>query len=195
MIGVILSGGQSVRMGKDKGLLQYRQQTWVQQAFNKLSSLQIPVIVSVNTQQLSSYQSIFPTHLLVTDNPALSIGGPLRGILTIHLLYPDEDLFILACDMINMQPDLLTYIFKEYQDNPTDALVLIKDKHPEPLCSIYSAKALSRIYTLFTNQELHKHSMKYALDQLKPSYLPVAEKWTGYFNNYNTLSDLKDIQL
>jgi len=192
MTGVILAGGQSIRMGNDKGLLKYGRQTWAQQALDKLSALQIPVTISVNMQQLSSYQSVFSSHQLVTDSPALAIGGPLKGIMTLHLLYPHEDLFILACDMINMQTDVLAFIFKAYQHHPAEALVLMKEKQAEPLCGIYAAKALSRIYTLYINQELHQHSMKYVLNQLEACYLPVPEKWKTYFNNYNSLSDLNE---
>ncbi|WP_448634990.1 molybdenum cofactor guanylyltransferase [Pedobacter panaciterrae] len=189
MIGVVLSGGQSLRMGKDKGLLQNGQETWAQQAFAKLSSLLIPVSISVNTQQLPIYQILFSTSSLITDDPALSIGGPLKGILSVHLIYPKEDLLVLACDMINMEVDLLDFLVHRYNDKSADALVFVNEQQPEPLCGIYSAKALDKIYALYMNQELRKHSMKYALDQLDVRYLPVSEKWKAYFDNYNTLSD------
>nr|WP_294871623.1 molybdenum cofactor guanylyltransferase [uncultured Pedobacter sp.] len=193
MIGVVLSGGQSLRMGKDKGLLQNGQQTWAQQAFAKLSSLQIPVAISVNTLQLPIYQTVFSTSSLITDEPVLSIGGPLRGILSVHLIYPKEDLLVLACDMINMEVDLLDFVVQQYEDKPADALVFMKEKQSEPLCGIYSAKALDKVYALYMNQELHKHSMKYALEQLDACYLPVPKKWKAYFDNYNTISDLNNI--
>ncbi|ETZ24732.1 molybdenum cofactor guanylyltransferase [Pedobacter sp. V48] len=193
MIGVVLSGGQSLRMGKDKGMLQNGQQTWAQQAFAKLSSLQNPVTISVNTLQLPIYQTVFSTSSLIIDDPALSIGGPLRGILSVHLIYPKEDLLVLACDMINMEVDLLGFLVQQYEDNPADALVFMNEKQYEPLCGIYSAKALDKIYALYMNQELRKHSMKYALDQLEVSHLPVSEKWKAYFDNYNTLSDLNNL--
>jgi len=193
MIGVVLSGGQSLRMGKDKGLLQNGQETWAQQAFAKLSSLLIPVSISVNTQQLPIYQIVFSSSSLITDDPALSIGGPLKGILSVHLIYPKEDLLVLACDMINMEVDLLEFLVHRYSDKPADALVFVNEQQPEPLCGIYLAKALDKIYALYMNQELRKHSMKYALDQLDVRYLPVSEKWKAYFDNYNTISDLNNI--
>lgn len=190
MIGVVLSGGQSIRMGKDKGLLENGAQTWAQQASVKLASLQIPVVISVNVTQPPTYQSVFSASLLIADNPVLSVGGPLKGLLSVHLIYPKEDVFVLACDMINMETDLLDYLLQQYKDKSADAFVFINEKHPEPLCAIYSAAALEKIYTLHMNQKLHKHSMKYVLEQLDVRYLHVSKNWKAYFNNYNALSDL-----
>jgi len=190
MIGVVLSGGKSIRMGKDKGLLENGQQTWTQQAFTKLLSLQIPVVISVNAEQFTTYQSVFSNSSLITDNPELSIGGPLKGLLSAHLIYPEEDMLILACDMLNMEVDLLDFLFQQYKSKPAEAAVFINEKQPEPLCGIYSSAALRKIYALLMKQELHKHSMKYALDHLDVCYLPVTENWKAYFNNYNSQSDL-----
>src|SRR6202012_3284429 len=99
MLGVVLCGGQSSRMGQDKGLIATQTTNWAGLALEKLSSLNIPVVLSVNNRQKTSYQAIFSDKLLIADNPELSLKGPLAGILSIHLQYPTEDLFILACDL------------------------------------------------------------------------------------------------
>ncbi|MES1226406.1 MAG: NTP transferase domain-containing protein, partial [Bacteroidota bacterium] len=39
MIGVILCGGQSVRMGADKGMLRLQTKTWAQIAVDKMAQL------------------------------------------------------------------------------------------------------------------------------------------------------------
>ena len=193
MTGVVLSGGQSARMGSDKGLLPYGQQTWARQAFNKLASLQIPVILSVNPQQVPAYQPAFPIHSLITDHLTLAIGGPLKGLLSVHLQLPQEDLFVLACDMINMQVEVLDFLLLAYQQKNPEALIFVNKNQPEPLCGIYSADALNNIHHLYVKQVLHQHSMKYVLDQLDTQYLPVPGKWAFCFNNYNTPEDLAHI--
>ncbi|MET0635842.1 MAG: molybdenum cofactor guanylyltransferase [Chitinophagaceae bacterium] len=189
-MGVVLAGGQSIRMGEDKGLLLYERLTWAQLAFNRLTSMHLPVRIVINQQQLSSYRAIFPDRQLTIDNPHLTIGGPLKGILTVHLLYPQEDLFIIACDMIDMQVDLLAFLIEIYNDRPVETLVPVNNKQPEPLCGIYSANALDKIYDLFINGCLGKHSMKYVLANLDTRYLPVSGVWTNYFTNCNTQKDL-----
>ena len=55
MLGIILCGGQSSRMGSDKGLLKLEAKTWAQTAIDKMTVLNIPVKISVNNQQYSEY--------------------------------------------------------------------------------------------------------------------------------------------
>src|SRR6185436_20377186 len=98
MLGVILCGGQSSRMGSDKGLLIINEKTWTQIAIEKLASLDIPVKISVNSNQYSAYQSKFSSIELIVDDASLPVKGPLTAVLSCHLKYPSEDLFILACD-------------------------------------------------------------------------------------------------
>ena len=105
--GVVLCGGSSTRMGSDKGMMQHGSQTWAQIAFNKLRSLNIPVVVSINPVQHTAYQAVFSEELLVKDNDELNIGGPLKGILSAHQQYPQADLIVLAVDIVKMSEELL----------------------------------------------------------------------------------------
>ena len=137
MLGIILCGGQSSRMGSDKGLLKLEANTWAQTAIDKMTTLNIPVKISVNSKQYNDYAAVFPSTDLVTDDATLSLKGPLLGVLSSHLKFPDEDLFILACDMPLMEPSLLNKIYTQYQQEPSfDAYVFTNEEEPEPLCGI-----------------------------------------------------------
>lgn len=190
MIGVVLSGGQSLRMGADKGLLQYSDcAVWAQRAYDLLAALGISVVVSVNNHQTKRYTSFFEVQQQVHDNVQLHIGGPLKGILSVHLQYPGEDLLVLACDMINMQQEPLLHLIQ--LANPgADAFVFRNKNHAEPLCGLYTARALQRLHQLYTNHQLHKHSLHYALQQLNVLYTDVVPEWQKCFNNYNSREDL-----
>ena len=192
MTGVVLCGGQSTRMGTDKGLLVHQSITWAQRAADKLAQLNLPVVLSINEQQQIAYASSFDTALLITDNKDLLIGGPLRGIVSVHLQYPTEDLFVLACDMIDMNKKVLENLYNHYKQNSAEAFVFTYEQTPEPLCAIYTAKGLSKIYKLYQQQQLKKHSMVYALKYLITSYLLVATESKKYFTNYNSPSDFNE---
>ena len=73
MKGVILSGGESTRMGSDKGLLTFHSTSWTQNAVKKIKDLQIPVVVSINQKQIESYSSILSSQILIVDNDSLEV--------------------------------------------------------------------------------------------------------------------------
>ena len=187
-------------MGTDKGLLSSAvvpgddigsSHTWAQDAFFKLQSLSIPVKISVNTNQLAKYSKIFAPGDLIADNESLKIKGPLCGVLSAHLQYPSDDLIILACDMPLMETDILRELIDCYQQSSaTEAFVFKNKGEPEPLCGIYSAKGLARIYNLYTTGQLTKHSMKFMLELLSICSLPLPDHKNKYFMNFNTHAEL-----
>ena len=67
MLGVILCGGESYRMGQDKGLMKFNSKSWAEIAAEKLANLKIPVILSVNKQQLETYELQIPHLRLIVD--------------------------------------------------------------------------------------------------------------------------------
>jgi molybdenum cofactor guanylyltransferase len=194
MIGLILCGGQSSRMGTDKALLKTAADiTWVQAAAGKLSTLVFPVLISVNQDQLDRYLRLFPIQQLVQDNNQLLLKGPLLGILSTHLQHPLEDLFVLACDMPLIEPPILKELYQRYFSNPgADAYVFSSNNEPEPLCGIYRAKSLRRLIDLYHQQQLIRHSMKFALEQINTDCNPATKAQQGFFHNVNSPADLTD---
>ena len=181
MVGVILCGGQSSRMGTDKGLLVMHSTTWAQAAFDKMSRLGLPVLLSVNDAQYKTYGAVFSPEHLVSDNAAIEAKGPLRGILSIHTSYPSEDLFVLACDMPLMETTILQRLLDCYNANNALAYVYTNDGVQEPLCGIYTALALSNVLQLIKTNQLVKHSMKFLLEHVHTFSIPLAAEQKIYF--------------
>ena len=194
MLGVVLCGGQSTRMGSDKGLLKLEAKTWAQTAIDKMAVLNIPVKISVNNNQYDSYKAVFSTNNLIADNASLPVRGPLQGVLSSHLQYPTEDLFILACDMPMMEPFLLKELHDQYRQHPAnDAYIFVNEGEPEPLCGIYTVKGLSIILTMLRNGQLSKHSMKFMLDHLSVHSIAVKDEQKKYFRNFNAHAELNGL--
>ena len=194
MLGIILCGGQSSRMGSDKGLLKLEADTWAQTARDKLAVLDIPIKFSVNNQQLHDYETVFPATDLITDNVALSLKGPLLGVLSSHLQFTHEDLFILACDMPLMDPSLLQSLYSLYLQEPSfSAYIFTNEEEPEPLCGIYRAKGLANISDMLASGRLTKHSMKFVLDHLDTRAVPATEEQKKYFRNFNAHAELNGL--
>lgn len=194
MLGVILCGGKSSRMGTDKGLLKLHAGTWAQTAVDKIVLLELPVVLSVNAVQFPEYATIFPKEQLITDNETLSLKGPLCGVLSVHLQYPSEDLFVLACDMPLMETSLLKELLNHYQQKPgPDAFVYSNNGEPEPLCGIYKANGLSQIVGLYHAAQLPKHSMKFMLDHTNTYLIPISDDQKKYFRNFNAHAELNGL--
>ncbi len=194
MTGVVLCGGQSTRMGTDKGLIKQNDITWARSAFDKLSSLDIPVVLSVNARQVEQYLPIFHPSLLVKDSDRINIKGPLCGAMSVHVNYPAEDLLLLACDM----PFMETYFLKQLvdhrnRDHSFEAYLFSTYGEPEPLCGVYSANGLARILRMHDENGLIKHSMKFAIDQLHPFFIPLKDGQQKFFMNINTHADLNGL--
>lgn len=188
MIGLILCGGQSTRMGTDKGLLTMNKKvTWAQHCFSLLAKLKIPVGISVNRMQYDQYKSIFPLQKLIMDNDDLNIHGPLLGLLSVHLKHPDNDIFILACDMVAMNALVLNHLYDYYlQQHKNNTCVYANSNAPEPLCAIYKAKDLEKILRSHKSGSLQKHSLKYCLENLNIKLIEIPSDWKESFKNFNT---------
>ena len=194
MLGIILCGGQSSRMGSDKGLLVLEAKTWAQTAFDKLATLNIPMRLSVNEKQFADYAKVFAAENLITDGISIDVRGPLLGVLSAHIQNPADDLFLLACDMPLMEPLLLKELYNYYLQNPgTEVYIFTNDNEPEPLCGIYTAKGLSKIIALQKENKLVKHSMKFILSQLSVYTVVIKEEQKKYFRNFNAHAELNGL--
>ena len=190
MIGVALCGGQSTRMGTDKGLLMQNDLTWVDIAVSKLSSLQIPVVVSVNKNQVDIYAKRISVSQLIVDHGNISVKGPLLGILSAHQQFPNEDLMVLACDMIDMTTILLQGLLNFYKEGSHEAYVYTINDKPESLCAIYTSKGLKRIFDLHHQKKLERFSMMYVLECIATDYISLGDSSSKFFANYNSAEDL-----
>lgn len=193
MLGVVLCGGQSSRMGTDKGLLKLEAKTWAQTALDKLAALQLPVVLSVNALQYETYPAVFPAEQLVKDDDELDIHGPLSGVLSVHKCYPQEDLLVLACDILLMESAVLEQLMTASKADNKDAYVFTNQGEPEPLCAIYTAKALAATLQRYHNNELTKHSMKFMLERLAVHFIPLQPDQQKYFRNFNAHAELNGL--
>ena len=194
MLGTILCGGQSTRMGTDKGLMRSDKNNWAQIAADKLTTLQLPVVLSVNDKQHEEYSSVFHSTPLIKDDTTLEIHGPLCGVLSVHEKNLEEDLFVLACDMPLMESFILKKLFEHYKNSPGyQAYLFTTAGEPEPLCAIYTSKGVSMIMDIHQKGKLVRHSMKFMLELLHCSFIPASEEEKRYFLNINAHAALNGL--
>lgn len=184
ILGVVLCGGQSKRMGSDKGLLKKDGTAWAVLIAQKLKDAGLDVVVSINEKQQQSYQKIFPETPLIIDH--LPIDGPLDGLLSIHRNFPDKDILLMACDLIDMKPEVIQNLISSYISNQEfDYYVYEQHGFTQPFCAIYTARALAQVYEAFEQNLLKKYSLHERFETGKTLYIPVGDE--GSFMNYNQM--------
>lgn len=163
--GLILSGGKSRRMGRDKGLIIQDAQTWVNRAGMLLRSVDLAVSVMIRGEQRVEYAAtVLPEFELLSDFD-LPVGGPLKGLLSFHQLYPKSDVLVLPCDMPNLQATLLAELIEVYFDNPdSEAWIFENQGALQPFPGIYSSRMLGSAFDKMRRGELLRHGLKALLD-------------------------------
>jgi len=194
MTGVVLCGGASRRMGKDKGLIKEEDLTWVERSVLLMESLGIPVVISLREEQQDEYKSIFDNRKSIRwipDLTELTVQGPLKGILSVHLSIPEEDLFIISVDMPYMQltllQKLLVYYQKVIQGEQPDIIehYIIPRSHfgLEPLCCIYFSFWLKEIVRM----KLNDYSLKKLIQSSQGHILSLNPSENDMIMNINSL--------
>src|SRR5258708_10658498 len=176
-------------MGKDKGLLISQGKPWAEIVKEKFSQVSIPAFLSINSAQKKNYLLYFNEKDLVIDRADFSVQGPLLGLLSAHYTFPEHDFLVLACDMINMEAEVLKKLLDDYNPPIINALAY-KDERVEPMCAIYSARGLKKIAAHYRQNEFQSQSMLSVLEKLNAKYISIPLEWKPFFKNLNIAADL-----
>jgi molybdopterin-guanine dinucleotide biosynthesis protein A len=133
----IIAGGRSTRMGADKSLLSLNGKVVIQHVIERVSSLNLPILLIANDPQKYADYNL-PTF------PDLITGvGPLGGLYTALTHSTAEYTLCVACDMPFLNPDLLAYLISLAAGY--DAVVPLVAGYPESLHAVYSKSCLGAI--------------------------------------------------
>lgn len=190
LYGLVLCGGKSTRMGTDKGLLSYQSNIWAKIAYKNLSSAGLKSYISVNQNQVDNYSAYFDTHTLITDNVA--IEGPLKGVLSAHILHPNADWLITTADMPLLTFDIFTLLSKAYTSNENALCYVFENENfIEPFPGIYRGDLLKNILERHASNKLNNVSMQALYKSYTTIKLPLNNGLKPYFKNFNTLDDIQ----
>lgn len=134
--GLVLAGGLSTRMQRDKGLLTYHDKPQREFAYEMLSEFCQEVYLSCRADQAAELEGKF------NSIPDAFLGlGPKGGILSAFQRNPDAAWLVLACDLPYLNRKTLAYLVQNR--NPTKVATAFMDgenQFPEPLITIYEPK-------------------------------------------------------
>jgi len=134
MTGIVLSGGENRRMGKDKAFLKIAGIPMIEHVLAALRSIANRVIIVTNSPRLyASYDASVIRD--VSDK-----RGPLTGIYTGLLHSQDEYNFVVACDMPFLNSQLLSYMAGLSEGY--DVVLPRIDDFVEPLHAVYNRRLI-----------------------------------------------------
>lgn len=178
-------------MKTDKGLLLQDGIAWAAKASIKFQALKLPVYLSVNETQRTAYTSLIRDEILLFDDPDLKVNGPLKGLLSAHIRFPNDAIFLLACDLPDISEQMLIRLLHEFnQASIPPAICYSINGQPEPMCSIFQPETVRKIYDRAMQDKLEKFSMRYVLDSIGSHYIELAVADQPLFKNYNSPADL-----
>lgn len=186
--GLVLCGGNSRRMGTDKGLLSTEGKLWVEERIQTLSSFTNRCLISIRSEQKASYSKVLLERKLVEDS--FSNIGPISGILSAHNRYPDDDFLVLACDMPSSDFWVFSELLKVYQTKSEIESYFCKlEGMIEPFPAIYTSKLLNEVSKRRMESDFNV-SPKNILEKTNGIAIEVPKDHSNAFLNLNTLSDL-----
>lgn len=182
LLGLILTGGVSARMGTDKAHLVYEGEPQLLRIQRILSAVCSRVYVSARADQdQDCLRSRFP--MILDQAPP---GGPLAGISAAQALYPDAAWLVAACDLPFVNAGTANRLVAARSPaHDVTAFSSMYDGLPEPLFTIWEPSSRHQVAE---HRRLGLRCARHALGNLRVNLLTAK---SAELENVNTAADYR----
>lgn len=164
---IILAGGDSQRMGRDKANVLLGDQTLLQHVIATMQQIFPRVIVSVRQPR----PEIDLPQICDANTGAGMDAGPLAGLAASLGQITTPWAFAVACDMPFVTPAMVEYLAQQRPGN--QAVVPVVQGYPQPLAAFYASSCLDPIRVHLADGG--KNSLRAILERLQVRYVEEAE--------------------
>lgn len=134
LFGVVLAGGRSTRMQRDKAALPYDGRAQLERAVELLEPHVMRAFVSVRADQVGDPVRARFAQIVDTGEAK----GPIAGIIAAQARHPEVAWLVLACDLPFLDSGTLEHLVRSRRpERNATAYRSSHDGLPEPLCAIY----------------------------------------------------------
>jgi len=177
---IIMAGGDSARMGRDKSMLLIEGQPMIKHILSRLHPHFNQILISSN--DISKYS--FPGVEVIPDK--VTGQGPLGGIASALKASANELNFVIACDIPQVDTVLMKMMLRDCRD--FDAVVpRIGLSQYEPLFAVYKKDVLSAIEAALLSGN---NRIIDALSPCRVKYIDLTD--TEQLKNLNTMDDYRE---
>ena len=188
MTGILLAGGKSARMGKDKALLPFGDGTVLEHLGKLFDSIfeQTLILVSDRTNYISLD---LPVNLFFED--LVKNRGPLGGLSTGFAYAEYPHCFVATCDMPLIHESFIRGMIQAWKTEAADALcVQNPEGRWEPFPAIYKRENRSLIRILMDLGHLSMHRL---LEVISVDGWDMPEKYRNLMINMNTPAEYRAV--
>lgn len=195
----ILIGGRSSRLGRDKAFVRVGGTSLAQRAIETVRRSKVAgklTCVAGNDTQLAIEAITLDAPFIFDLVPG---RGPLGGLHAALSNAVNEWIFLLACDMPLVTPELVTLLAGRVSDDEAAVVPVQGDGRLQPLCAFYRKAAAMPLVEEVINRPRVPPPMAQIVEQLNAktigfeeyAHLPGAE---AFFSNVNTPGELDAIE-
>lgn len=185
--GIVLAGGKSRRMGKEKGLIELNGKQLIQYAIEALEPICKTILISTN----SHLYDFLPYQKIADEFPN---SGPMGGIYSCLKASKTNQNLVLSCDMPFVKSQLLEDLILNSQDYDI-AVPWHGEQRFEPMCAFYH-KNLESVFYNFIQQKNYK--IPDTFEQVKTNKYMISQDLPYFskdlFININSQEDLSLLQ-
>nr|WP_289847654.1 molybdenum cofactor guanylyltransferase [Cellulophaga baltica] len=147
--GLVLSGGKSTRMGKDKSVIEYHGIPQRDYIYNLLDEVCDETFISIRKDQETEIPKDF--QVIIDED---KFRGPYNGILSAHAQHSNVAWLVLACDLPLINLKALKELIKARDTSKlATSFALRENPLPEPLCAIWEADSLKKSVDYMNSQQ------------------------------------------
>ncbi|MDO3693560.1 molybdenum cofactor guanylyltransferase [Wenyingzhuangia sp. chi5] len=178
--GIILAGGNSTRMGVDKGTLMLKNITFTQHIINKLSPIVDEIIIVSNHKNYDQFDV-----KRIPDN--VKDYGPVAAVYTGLKASKTDYSIVVSCDCPKVDLEVFKPLLDE-RNNKYDIVQYIADSRTTPLIALYNRKCLG-IFKLALKNKIQK--LRFVIKQLEDKTIVAPDHIRPKIVNINTPKDLE----
>lgn len=166
--GIILSGGQSTRMGTDKALIQIDGKTLLEKIIQICQPLCTQILISSNNSAHEKFG-----YKIIPDE--IKNCGPLGGIYSCLKKSETDWNFIISVDAAFVKPDFISFLISKTGNY--DAVAPVHNLGKEPLIALYHKNNLKEIEKMLNSKN---YKMTHLLNSINTRFVD-SQKWVEEF--------------
>ena len=178
LYGLVLSGGQSRRMGRDKSRLSYHGTSQREWLYHLLRNVCEKVFISVKEKEKEEHLPQIPD--------MHTFGSPLNGIISALEQHPEKAWLVVSCDMPFLDISILKHLIDHREKEAQVTCFMDSDnQNPEPMIAIWEPNCIPSLRN-FIKKDVRPRSF---IRSHIANIIQISDKKA--LTNINTESDYK----